>query len=411
MRSEAGVGDMVEVGTEWGVITGTVVPRYQYDDDRHIVLKLPSGYNVGLSIDRLKGLTRKSSGEKPAFAPPPPPPSPKEDLPRVAILGTGGTIASRVDYRTGAVHPAISSEELYALIPELSEVARIEPEIIFSVYSENIEPENWSRIAERVSEAVAGGIDGVVITHGTDTLGYTAAALTFALQGVPIPVILTAAQRSSDRPSSDAVLNLVGAVSVAGYASFSGVYVAMHDSESDGRVALHLGTRVRKNHTSATLWSREGLEIHLEGLPQRRKAAKFSSKPRFEAKVALLKFFPSMPLTLLEALANGGTRGVVIEGTGLGHVNSKNIPFIRRFAEHGGLVCMASQCINGRVNMNVYDTGRDLLSAGVIPLEDMLAETALAKAMWVLANSNSIEEARSMMRASLCGEITERTLR
>lgn len=423
MRSEAGVGDMVEVGTEWGVITGTVVPRYQYDDDRHIVLKLPSGYNVGLSIDRLKGLTRKSSGEKPAFAPPPPPPSPKEDLPRVAILGTGGTIASRVDYRTGAVHPAISSEELYALIPELSEVARIEPEIIFSVYSENIEPENWSRIAERVSEAVAGGIDGVVITHGTDTLGYTAAALTFALQGVPIPVILTAAQRSSDRPSSDAVLNLVGAVSVAGYASFSGVYVAMHDSESDGRVALHLGTRVRKNHTSArdafksvgvspaALWSREGLEIHLEGLPQRRKAAKFSSKPRFEAKVALLKFFPSMPLTLLEALANGGTRGVVIEGTGLGHVNSKNIPFIRRFAEHGGLVCMASQCINGRVNMNVYDTGRDLLSAGVIPLEDMLAETALAKAMWVLANSNSIEEARSMMRASLCGEITERTLR
>ncbi|TLX99734.1 MAG: Glu-tRNA(Gln) amidotransferase GatDE subunit D, partial [Thaumarchaeota archaeon] len=159
------------------------------------------------------------------------------------------------------------------------------------------------------------------------------------------------------------MLNLVGAVSVAGYASFSGVYVAMHDSESDGRVALHLGTRVRKNHTSArdafksvgvspaALWSREGLEINLEGLPQRRKAAKFSSKPRFEAKVALLKFFPSMPLTLLEALANGGTRGVVIEGTGLGHVNSKSIPFIRRFTEHGGLVCMASQCINGRVSM------------------------------------------------------------
>src|SRR5437667_4443965 len=227
-RSEAGVGDVVEVGTEWGVITGTLVPRYQYDDDRHIVLKLSSGYNVGLSIDRLKGLTRKSSGERPAFVPPPPPPpSPKEDLPRVAILGTGGTIASRVDYRTGAVHPAISSEELYALIPELSEVARIEPQIIFSVYSENIEPENWSRIAERVSEAVAGGIDGVVITHGTDTLGYTAAALTFALQGVPIAVILTAAQRSSDRPSSDAVLNLVGAVSVAGYASSSVSYVPM----------------------------------------------------------------------------------------------------------------------------------------------------------------------------------------
>src|SRR5437870_10223637 len=298
-RSEAGVGDVVEVGTEWGVITGTLVPRYQYDDDRHIVLKLSSGYNVGLSIDRLKGLTRKSSGERPAFVPPPsPPPSPKEELPRVAILGTGGTIASRVDYRTGAVHPAISSEELYALIPELSEVARIEPEVIFSVYSENIEPENWSRIAERVSEAVKDRVSGVVITHGTDTLGYTAAALTFALQGVPIPAILTAAQRSSDRPSSDAVLNLVGAVSVAGYAGFSGVYVAMHENESDRRVALHLGTRVRKNHTSArdafksvgvspaAFWSRrEGLEIKLEGLPQRRRGANFSPKPRCEARV------------------------------------------------------------------------------------------------------------------------------
>src|SRR5437660_11164367 len=207
-RSEAGVGDVVEVGTEWGVITGTLVPRYQYDDDRHIVLKLPSGYNVGLSIDRLKGLTRKSSGEKPAFAPPPAPPSPKEDLPRVAILGTGGTIASRVDYRTGAVHPAISSDELYALIPELSEVARIEPEIIFSVYSENIEPENWSRIAERVSDAVAGGVDGVVITHGTDTVGYTAAALTSALTAVPSPIIPTTAQPPSYTPSPHALLTL-----------------------------------------------------------------------------------------------------------------------------------------------------------------------------------------------------------
>ncbi len=421
-RWEAGVGDVVELTTNWGLITGTIVPRYQYDDEEHIALKLPNGYNVGLSIDRLRELRGKSLGEKPAFVPPPPP-SPREDLPRVAILGTGGTIASRVDYRTGAVHAAISSGELYALMPELSEVARIEPEIIFSIYSENLEPANWTRIADRVAAAVAGGVEGVVITHGTDTLGYTAAALSFALQGVPLPVILVGAQRSSDRPSSDASLNLTGAVSVAAKGSFSGVYVAMHENKSDEKVVFHLGTRVRKNHTSArdafqsigispvAFWSRDGgLEVEQKDLPKRR-AAKFFPKSRFEERVALVKFYPSMPVTLFEGLASGGTRGIVIEGSGLGHINSKNIPILRMFVERGGLACMASQCINGRVDMNVYDTGRDLLSAGVIPLEDMIAETALVKAMWVLANSNSVEEARAMMRTPLCGEMTERTIR
>ncbi len=419
-RAGAGVGDVVEVSTEWGSITGTLVPRYQYDDKEHIVLKLSSGYNVGLKVESLKGLKRKSAGEKPAFVPPPLPET-RGDLPRVTIIGTGGTIASRVDYRTGAVRAAISSEELYALIPELSEIAKIEPEILLSVYSENIEPEHWSKVAERVAKAIADGVDGVVITHGTDTMGYTAAAMSFALHGVPVPVVIVGAQRSSDRPSSDAVLNLIGAVSIAAYAGFSGVFVAMHENESDGKIALHLGTRVRKSHTSArdafksvgiqpvALWGREGLEIKAEKLPERRRGATFAPRPRFEPKVALLKFFPSMPGPLLDTLANAGIRGMIFEGSGLGHLNSKNIPILRRFAEHGGLVCMTSQCINGRVNMNVYDTGRDLLSAGVIPLEDMLPETALVKAMWVLANSNSIEEARSTMRANISGEITERT--
>jgi len=421
-RAGAKIGDVVEVKTDWGSITGTLVPRYQYDDKEHIVLKLSNGYNIGLKLENLRDLKWRSAGEKPAFVAPKPLEA-KGDLPRVAIMGTGGTIASRVDYRTGAVHATISSEELYALIPELSEIARIEPEILLSVYSENIAPEHWSRISERVANAVASGVEGVVITHGTDTMGYTAAALSFALQGVPVPVIIVGAQRSSDRPSSDAFLNLIGAVSIAGYASFSGVYIAMHESESDGKIALHHGTRVRKTHTSArdafrsigvppvALWGRDGIEIREERLPERRRDADFAPKPRFEPRVALLKFFPSMPGLILEALANGGIRGIILEGSGLGHVNSKNIPTLRRFAEHGGLICMTSQCINGRVDMNVYDTGRDLLSAGVLPLDDMLPETALVKAMWILANSNSIGEARSVMRANLAGEITERTLR
>lgn len=269
-RAKAKVGDVLEVKTEWGEVTGTVVPRYLYADDSHVVLKLSTGYNVGLEVSKLHGAKVKAKGEKPAFNPPPLP-KPKGGLPKVLILGTGGTIASRIDYRTGAVRPAVSSEELHALIPELSDIARIEPEIIFNIFSENITPLHWTQMAERVGRAVEEGAYGVVITHGTDTMGYTAAAMSFALVGIPIPVILVGAQRSSDRPSSDATLNLIGGVSVAATSTFAGVYVAMHLDDNDDRIALHPGSRVRKNHTSrrdafasvgvppAAVWGREGI--------------------------------------------------------------------------------------------------------------------------------------------------------
>ncbi|MDV3243936.1 MAG: Glu-tRNA(Gln) amidotransferase subunit GatD [Nitrososphaerales archaeon] len=421
-KARASVGDVLEVTTDWGSISGTLVPRYEYDDDWHVVLKLPSGYNVGLDVSRLRTAKVKAKGEKPAFEPPPAPRS-KAKLPRVLIIGTGGTIASRVDYRTGAVRPAVSAGELYALIPELSEIARIEPEILFSIYSENMEPLNWTKLARRVARAVAEGVHGIVVTHGTDTLGYTAAALSFALQGVPIPVVLTAAQRSSDRPSSDAAGNLIGAASVAARASFSGVYVAMHLSESDDGIAIHRGTRVRKNHTSArdafesvgvplaAVWRSSGLEQVDASLPDRRGKAGYRAKARFEARVALLKFYPSMPTLLIDNLRKAGTKAIVLEGSGLGHVNSRNIAAVRNFAAKGRLVFMTSQCINGRVDMNVYDTGRDLLAAGAIPLEDMLAETALVKAMWVLGNSRNMDEAKKLMTKNLAGEMTPRTFR
>ena len=415
-------GDVVEVTLDGGTVTGTLVPRYQYDDDSHLVLKLRTGYNVGLRLDRLKSLKMKSKGERPRFQSPSPP-KPKRSLPRVSILGTGGTIASRVDYRTGAVHPAISSEELYALIPELSEIARISPEILFSVYSENIGPENWTEIAEKAAEVVKRGVQGVVITHGTDTLGYTAAALSFALQGVPAPIVLVAAQRSSDRPSTDAVLNLIAGVSVAAQADFAGVYLAMHANESDGRVAIHTGTRVRKDHTSArgafesigvppaAVWSRAGFEKVGSVLPRRGSGGGFTPMAKFDPNVALLKFYPSLPTGVIDSVINSGARAIVFEGTGLGHINSRNIPRVRDFVQGGGLAFMTSQCVRGRVDMNVYDTGRDLLAAGVVPLDDMLAETALVKAMWVLGNTGSADEAKKLMSKNLAGEMNERTLR
>jgi len=414
----ASVGDVLEVRTAWGVVTGTLVPRYLYEDGEHVVLKLRSGYNVGLNLAGMRGATVKAKGEKPSFSPPSPP-RPAKGLPRVLILGTGGTIASRIDYKTGAVRPAVSSEDLHSLVPELSEVARVQPEIMFDIFSENITPRHWTRLARRVAKAVDDGVDGVVITHGTDTLGYTAAALSFALARVPVPVVLVGAQRSPDRPSSDAPINLIAAVTVAGTAPFSGVYVAMHLGESDDKIAFHGGTRVRKNHTSrrdafvsvgvppAAVWGRSGLEQVAKGLPPR--GGSFTPRPRFDPGVALVKFYPSMPGEAIRSARRSGAKAIVIEGTGLGHVSEAVVQELALFVKGGGLACMTSQCIDGRVDLNVYDTGRDLMRAGVLPLEDMLSETALVKAMWVLGTGASGGRAREMMSSNLAGETTTRT--
>jgi glutamyl-tRNA(Gln) amidotransferase subunit D len=414
----ASIGDVIEVQTSWGTVTGTLVPRYVCGGRDHIVLKLRSGYNVGLSPSGLKGARVTEKGERPTFSTSAPP-KPARGLPRVLILGTGGTIASRIDYRTGAVHPAVSSAELHSLVPELSEVARVKPEIMFDILSENVTPRHWTKLASRVKKAVEEGVDGVVITHGTDTLGYSAAALSFALAGVPIPIVLVGAQRSSDRPSSDAPLNLVAAVSIAGKAGFAGVYVAMHMGEDDDKVALHRGTRVRKNHTSrrdafvsvgvplAAVWGKDGIEYTSEGLPPR--GGSYKPRLMFDERVVLLKFYPSMPGELVRAARRNGARALVIEGTGMGHVSMDVVKELGRFVRGGGLAFMTSQCIGGRVDLNVYATGRDLIEAGVVPLDDMLSETALVKAMWALGNTPSAEKAVDLMKANVSGETTTRT--
>jgi glutamyl-tRNA(Gln) amidotransferase subunit D len=414
----ASIGDVLEIKTTWGKLRGTLVPRYAYEDGDHIVLKLKSGYNVGLKVSGVSGGKVIEKGEKPSFSSPPPP-KPDKELPLVLILGTGGTIASRVDYRTGAVHPAVSSAELYSLVPELSEIANVQPEIMFDIFSENITPKHWTKLANRAARAVKAGADGIVITHGTDTLGYTAAALSFALSGIPIPVVLVGAQRSSDRPSSDAPLNLVAAVSVAARAEFAGVYVAMHLGEDDERVAIHRGTRVRKNHTSrrdafasigvplAAVWRRGKIEDRAEGLQPRGGAFRLAAK--FDERVVLLKSYPAMPAALIRAAGRNGVKALVIEGTGLGHVNVEVLRELGRFVRGGGLAFMTSQCIEGRVDLNVYATGRDLIGEGVVPLEDMLAETALVKAMWALGNSKTQEGMVDLMKKNIAGEMTTRT--
>lgn len=423
LLQEAGlsIGDFVKVETVDASFEGYLMPRYELADTLHIVIKLKNGYNTGISIKKIRSITKLAEGEKPKYTPAQ---LPKfgADLPKVLILSTGGTIASRIDYRTGGVHPALTAEDLYTSIPEVAEVAQVDAEVLFSVFSENLRAEHWCKIAEHTSRSLSRGYAGVVITHGTDTMGYTGAALSFALKGVPVPVVLVGAQRSSDRPSSDAATNLIAAVLVASKAPFSGVYVAMHAGLSDDVIAVHHAASVRKNHTSRrdafqsinrrpVAFVKDGVVQQLDfSLPPRGEASGFQPHAKFEERVALLKFHPNFDPSLIDYLVDKGVKGLVLEGTGLGHVAHNCYDSIRRAVEKGVLVGMSSQCIWGRVRMTVYDTGRDLLNLGVLPLDTLFPEVALVKMMWVLGNTETLEEARELMLKDLVGEVAQRLL-
>ncbi|MEM1606974.1 MAG: Glu-tRNA(Gln) amidotransferase subunit GatD [Candidatus Bathyarchaeia archaeon] len=421
LESGVEIGDLIRIVRGSDIFEGILIPRSEYSDDRHIVIKIKSGYNIGVEVTPETKIEKISSEAKPAFIPPPPPEQ-KIGLPRVAILSTGGTIASRVDYRTGAVRPVISASDLYSIVPELSEIAVIDAEILFSTFSEDLTPKHWSAMAEAVAKYIAKGVQGVVITHGTDTMGYSAAALSFALQNLPVPVILVGAQRSEDRPSSDAALNLIGAVSAASRAPFAEVAVAMHETPSDEAIVLHRGTKVRKCHTSRrdafkTVNAKplakviaNNIYMLVENYLPRDPGRSLILKPNFDERVALIKFYPGMDPKIIDWHVSEGYRGIIFEGTGLGHVRRECFPAIKRAIESGVVVAMTSQCIWGRVNMNVYSNGRDLLAMGVIPLADMLAETALVKMMWCLAQTKDLEEVKRLMLTNIANEFSERTV-
>jgi glutamyl-tRNA(Gln) amidotransferase subunit D len=417
----AEVGDIIRIIKNGETYEGILIPRSEYGDDKHVVIKLKSGYNIGVTITPRTQIEKVGAGIKPTFIPPPLPEQ-KPGLPKVAIISTGGTIASRVDYRTGAVRPALSASDLYSVVPELSEIAIIDAEILFSVFSENITPKHWSETAKNVAKHIKKGAAGVVVAHGTDTLGYTAAALSFALQDLPVPVIIVGSQRSADRPSSDAATNLIGAVKAAATAPFAEVVVAMHETVSDKSIAFHRGTKVRKCHTSRrdtfrsinapplARMENEKMEMLVEDYRERNPSRKLMLKPDFDERVVLVKFYPGFNPRIIERYVEEGYRGIIFEGTGLGHVGNYCFSPVRKAVENGMVVAMTSQCIWGRLGMNVYDTGRDLLALGVLPLEDMLPETALVKLMWVLGQTTNVEEAKTLLTKNIAHEISPRTI-
>ena len=437
------VWDKAEVETTRGHFSGKILPRAENTDDLHIVMKVITGYNIGLDITTITGM-KGERDPQPNFKIPEKEFPYTPGLPHVKLLGTGCTIASRLDYRTGAVIPAFSPGELYGAVPELADICNLDTEKVFAVFSENMSPKEYMALANKIGDEIKAGIDGIVIGHGTDTLAHTATALTYMCQNLPMPVVLVGSQRSSDRPSSDAALNLMHAMTAAGHGDIAEVMVCMFGPTSDEYGFLHRGTRVRKMHSSyrstfrtigdtplATIDRKNGARPIKEVYNHRRKnqerkvevitdlesyKASIAANdhntarivPVFDDRVAILYYYPGMKPDVLEALIDRGYKGIVWDGTGLGHVNKGMFEAIQKATDAGIHQYMCVQTIWGYTHMFVYDTGRDLMARGIIPADNMLAESAYIKLGWALGLTHDREEVRKLMLTPINSETTPR---
>ena len=414
LTKDVSTGDSIKIISDL-TYEGILMPRYETSEDSHIVLKLKSGYNIGIDLTEIKDIEKISSpkqvtGKK----------SVKENdssLPKILLLSTGGTIASKVDYRTGAVTPALTASDLNDAVPEIANIANIDAEVLFSEYSENLQPEHWVETAKKIESVANSDYKGIIIAHGTDTMHYSSTFLSFALSGLKIPVVFVGSQRSSDRPSSDAALNLIAATRLIAETDAKGVYIVMHHNESDDTISCHLGTRVRKNHTSKrsafeTVGNDPAFLILNEKIIKNFTSEFFTEQsfnPRLEidTKVALVKYHPGYEPKQIDALIDLGFKAIIFEGTGLGHVGNTMYDVVKKANQHGLFLGMTSQCIDGRVKMTVYESGRDLLEMGIIPLENMIPEVALVKTMWALGNSEDKDELKKLLLENIASEFSE----
>jgi len=413
------VWGQIEVETNRGKFKGTILPRAENDDDQHIVIKILTGYNIGIDINTITDI--KEIGYSKANYKIPEKEFPySKDLPNVKLIGTGGTIASRLDYRTGAVIPAFSPGELYGAVPELADICNITTEKIFAVFSENMGPSEYITLAKAIGKEIENGINGIIVGHGTDTLHHTASALTYMVQNSPVPIVLVGSQRSSDRPSSDAALNLMHAALAAGHSDIAEVLVCMFGPTSDEYGFLHRGTRVRKMHSSyrstfrtigdipvATVTRKEVKPLK-PNYNRRRNDKKVKIIPYFNNKISIVYYYPSMKPDIIDSLIDNGYKGIVIAGTGLGHVNKPLYPALKRATDKGVNVFMTVQTLWGYTHMFVYDTGRDLMAKGVVPVMNMLPEIAWAKLGWILGQTEDRKEVKKMMLTPIGDDITYR---
>jgi glutamyl-tRNA(Gln) amidotransferase subunit D len=422
-------GDKVKVQTKDETIEGTLVQSPELEKEV-IILKLDNGYNIGLEKQNIKEIRLLSSAQD---APQLPHSIQKKDskLPTISILHTGGTIASKVDYRTGGVIANFSPSEMLELFPELTKIANIESRQIAKMQSEMIRFAHYNIMADEIEKEIQKGVDGIIITHGTDTLHYSSAALAFILENLPVPAILVGAQRSSDRGSSDSAMNLINAAYFIAKTDFAGVGICMHESMDDNNCLILPATKTRKMHTSrrdafrpinAHAIARVNYEedkISYLSAYENKNDKKLEVKHIDERlKVGIIKTHTNMFAS--EFLAFKDFNGLVIEGTGLGHIpneeideytaeNRKISDVVSELVKSGIIVVMSPQTIYGRIQMNVYTPQRELQSIGVLGhLSDMTPETTFIKLAWLLSNYKK-DEVKELISKNLRGEISERT--
>lgn len=416
------IGDRIEIKTPEGKFIGMLMPRPSFGKKDAFVLKLENGYNIGISSkEAVIKLVEKFKPKKTEPA--------DESKGEISVIGCGGTIASRVEYHTGAVYPSIKTSELRAAFPELDKISSIKSEQLFSLFSEDMNSHHWKILAEKIESEIKEGSKGIVVMHGTDTMGYTSAAMSFMLQNLPVPVVLVGAQRSSDRPSSENKMNLLNAVFSAKQ-DLGEVGVCMHATTNDDFCYLHRGTKVRKMHSSrrdafhsinaapmAMVDYRKNMFEGIGGFKKRAEKGKLKTDTRMNDNVALVYSHPNIKPEFIKSL--DGYDGVVVAGTGLGHVpvnafeNKKTrsiLKPIKELVDSGIPVVMSSQTIYGRLSMRVYTTGRMLIDAGVIgDGTDWTPETAYVKLCWVLGREKKMEKIKELMEKNTAGEISERT--
>jgi glutamyl-tRNA(Gln) amidotransferase subunit D len=398
---------------------GLLLPRSQHTADAYVTLKVDTGYNLGVLIDENTRIEEKGY-QKGNYQLPSIDVKFKKELPNVTLLGTGGTVASRLDYRTGAVLPAFTPEELFSAVPELVSTVNLTPKTLYQILSENFRPEYWVKTAEATAKEIENGTDGVIIGHGTDTMCTTGAALAYFLRNLPVPVVLVGSQRSSDRPSSDGPRNILYAATLAGHENFAEVAVCMHGGTSDSYNLIHRAVRCRKMHSSRRDTFRtlddipmgkideQGVTWFKDDIHPRCPKENFYADTKIDTRVGMLYSYPGMNPDILDSMIDKDYHGIVIIGTGLGHVGTDMFPPLERCQEQEIPVVLVVEPLFGYIQLRVYETGRDMLARGVIEGGNMLPSAAYTKLIWVLGHTRNIEEVKRLMQTNIAGEITAR---
>ncbi|MBS3172041.1 Glu-tRNA(Gln) amidotransferase subunit GatD [Candidatus Woesearchaeota archaeon] len=404
------LGDYIEVRTDSEVFKGTLMPDSL---SNKLILKLDSGYNIGIDKKKIKEkkvikemVQKERRPNKIKFS---------KELPTILILHTGGTIASKVSYKTGGVIAKFSPEEILELFPEISNIANIKTKLISNIFSEDMGFKDYNKLVLQIKRECK-NVEGIIITHGTDTMHYTSAALSFMLENLGFPVILVGSQRSSDRGSSDAALNLVCAAQFIVKSNYAGVAICMHSSMNDDNCYILPGLKVKKLHSSRrdafqTVNSKPIATVNFNG-EIKYISHDFMRKDKSKElvvnllsknlKIGILKVHPNMHYSEISKYKTFD--GLIIEGTGLGHVPiNENVKVYNALKSLNIPIVMTSQTVFGRVNLNVYSTGRKLQEF-VLSGSDMTSETAFVKLAWLLSNKKDVK----LISSNLKGEINER---